>query len=163
MVSRPARVPDAADVPPPPAGGFGFMWRHALLWGAFAVVMFILPLGDISAYGLPIGVGLAGITVGFTSFRRQKEPFFMPCLRHGAGAGAIAVLPMVVFLFIATTPEMFMQGGVDETDAQYAPMMVALGICCLGMPLAMVMGALGGVAGALLAQISGEMSAASEA
>lgn len=156
MLTKPARTSDPADVPPPPKGGFGFIWRYGLGWGIVAILLFLAPLGGLSLYGLPIAVGLAGITVGYTSFRRQVEPFFMPSLRHGAGAGALAIIPMVIFLLIFVQPDFLVQGGVDEADATYGPVMIALSVCCAGMPLAVLMGALGGMAGAILAQLRTE-------
>lgn len=155
MLTKPARISEPAEIPPPPTGGFGFIWRYGLGWGMVGVMALLLPMGWLSLAGLPIGVALAGTTVGYTSFRRQKAPFFMPALRHGAAAGALAVVPMALFLGVATDADFFVAGGVDAADAQYAPVMMAVCVCGLALPFGVVLGALGGLAGSLLADLRG--------
>jgi len=153
MFTKPANIAKSADVPPPPKGGFGFIWRCGLGWGVVGVVLFLMPISWLSGAALPLAVGMAGLTAGYISFRRQEDPYFMPSLRHGAWAGALALLPTIIFLGLAVSPDILTQGGVDPDDAVYGRTMIALGLCCVGVPFALILGALGGVGGALLAHM----------
>jgi hypothetical protein len=154
----PPRHADAGHGLLPPTGKdivphYRFVWQFGLGAGAAMVVVFLLPLGGLSLYGVPFFAALAGVLAGMRSYRLQAEPYFMPTLRHGAWAGLLAILPLVVALLTLTNADIFELGGVPEEDAVFGPATVALGMCCAGGPFAMVLGALGGLLGYSLASM----------
>lgn len=146
---------DKTEAAPPPRrelrSSLGFIFWRSAVGGLVMAFLFLLPLGDFSFYAVPICVAIVGFLVGMRSYESQREPFIMIFVRHGAWGGTLTLVPLALLVFVLTSAEIFEQAGLEAADAEYAPLMVALGLCCGGAPFAMVLGGLAGVGGMILA------------
>lgn len=134
-------------------GSSSFIYRRGLALGVVMLGVYLLPLGDVSFYAIPALAAAAGFLVGMASYGQQQQPFFMASLRHGAWAGVLSLVPLVVAVFLLANANILEMGGVAPEDAILGRTTLALGLCCAGVPFAMLLGALGGMGGHQLAHM----------